>query len=246
MKLEIKFEMKLGMKQMIPMKKSNIFASNYFSNFHGTWVFFYCLIFISGTFLTHCNFQDGGGSDAETITGIVTLPSGKAAALTEVKLIPSDYDPSQPGINLITKTISDSNGNFSFKAFDKNKEYNIIVKKLNLDGGGHYLSAQQMKIKGSNNGKTLFKIQLATSKVFLFSMHGDVYAPADSGIAYFPGTDILTHCNGIDESPIDSVPAGALRFKIVSRAGWQYDTTLTSVFDTTRVSASKSSIKLLP
>ncbi len=188
----------------------------------------------------------GGGSDSETITGLVTLPNGKVAALSEVKLIPSDYDPSHPDEKLITKVISDSMGKFTFNTIDKNKDYNIIVKKLNSENKSQYLWGLEMKVKGSLNGNKAIALQLSNSKVFLFSMHSDVYARADSGIAYFPGTDILTRCDGIVESPIDSVPSGALRFKVISRAGWQYDTTLTSALDTTKVLASRNELKLLP
>ena len=67
-----------------------------------------------------------------------------------------------------------------------------------------------------------------------------------TGIAFFPGTDILAHCDAIKAATVDSVPLGLLRFVVQSRAGWQHDTTLSAARDTTKVSASKNTLILLP
>jgi hypothetical protein len=87
---------------------------------------------------------------------------------------------------------------------------------------------------------------LSAPKVFLVSLHSAAYAAKDSGIAYFPGTDILAHCDAVSVARLDSVPAGAFRIVIESRAGWKHDTTLASVADTARVVADSAGIQVSP
>jgi hypothetical protein len=87
---------------------------------------------------------------------------------------------------------------------------------------------------------------LSAPKVFLVSLHTSDYAATDSGVAYFPGTDIFTHCDAISVSRLDSVPAGATRIVVESRAGWKHDTTLVSVTDTAKVVADSAGIRIAP
>ncbi|MEO6095673.1 MAG: hypothetical protein ABIW76_08325, partial [Fibrobacteria bacterium] len=138
----------------------------------------------------------------------------------------------------IRRAITDDTGGFVFRKVDTTRTYNLIAgdapsKKWALASG----------IRPDGKPRIL---SLSLAKVFLFSMHAETYTLADSGIAFFPGTDILTHCNGAIASKVDSVPAGALRFIVESRAGWQHDTTLAAAADTTKVSAGKSRLILVP
>jgi hypothetical protein len=179
----------------------------------------------------------GGGSDTETLTGLVAL-DGKPAVRVTVKLIPADYDPSRPDSASIRRAVTDDSGLFKFEKLDTAKAYNVIAGDPPRKSWA-FASA----VKAGAGRKAL---SLALAKVFAFSMHADNYQPADSGIAYFPGTDILTHCNGLTPSLIDSVPSGALHFIVASKAGWSHDTTLVSVGDTAKVSAAKSGLTFLP
>jgi hypothetical protein len=89
-------------------------------------------------------------------------------------------------------------------------------------------------------------LSLSAPKIFLVSLHSSAYAAKDSGIAYFPGTDILARCDAISVSRLDSVPEGASHFVIESRAGWKHDTTLVSVADTAKVVADSAGIRISP
>ena len=179
----------------------------------------------------------GGGSDTETLKGWVRDGANAPAAHVRLKLIPSDYDPSHPDSNLIRRTLSDDTGHFEFKGLDSSRSYNLIAG--DPDHRAWALAA------GLRAGASR-AISLSLAKVFLFSLHGDGYTLADSGIAYFPGTDILAHCGGLSPARVDSVPAGVLRFIVASRAGWQHDTTLAAAADTTKIAASRARVTLLP
>jgi hypothetical protein len=180
----------------------------------------------------------GGGSDTETLTASITTLDGKPAARTLVKLIPADYDPSHPDTTLIRRAYTDSDGVIRFDSLSAKARYNLIAGKAEEKA---WAFAGNLKAGAGSE-----PLPLALAKVFLFTMHSEDYNVRDSGIAYFPGTDILTHCNGLTESVVDSVPMGALRFVVESRAGWKHDTTLTSVEDTADVVASRSGMRLSP
>lgn len=199
-----------------------------------------CLIFSACLFLSACIFHEGGGSDTETLTGTVSLPAGAPAARTMVKLIPIDYDPSQPDDSRIRRTLTDDAGRFNFGKLEKGGTYNVIA--------GNTLEKTWALAKGVLPGTKNKALVLAQAKVFLFDLHAENYQRADSGVAYFPGTDILTRCDGLRASRVDSVPAGALRFVVESRLGWAHDTTLASasVIDTAKVLATKNGVVLNP
>jgi hypothetical protein len=180
----------------------------------------------------------GGGSDSETLTGLVSSPDGFPAVAALVKLIPATYDPSNPDPALIRRTVTDDSGAFRFEKLDSTATYNLIAGKAG-DKSWAFAGAQKP-------GPGRRPLALSRAKVFLFSMHAEDYQTRDSGVAYFPGTDILTRCDGVSSSKVDSVPLGALRFVVASRAGWVRDTTLAAAADTTRVSASKNRLTLFP
>jgi hypothetical protein len=180
------------------------------------------------------SFTDGGGSDTETLTGIVTGSGGVPAARTLVKLIPADYDPSHPDTARIRRVLTGADGKFSFGKLEAGRAYNVIAGRA-----AEKSWAFAPGLKAGPGGRTL---SLTLAKVFYFSLHSEIYMPKDSGIAYFPGTDILAHCNGLTASLVDSVPMGALSFVVESRAGWKHDTTLVNVNDTVDVEASEAGI----
>lgn len=180
----------------------------------------------------------GGGSDTETLTGWVASPTGQPSARTLVKLIPADYDPSRPDTTRIRRAMTDDSGHFRFEKLEKAKAYNVIA-----GNAGEKSWALASGLTAGPERKTL---SLTLAKVFLFSLHSDAYTLQDSGIAYFPGTDIFTRCNGVTTSVVDSVPMGALRFVVESRTGWKHDMTVISVKDTTEVVASKDGLILYP
>jgi hypothetical protein len=180
----------------------------------------------------------GGGSDTETLTGVVTGPSGAGAAGVQVKLIPAGYDPSRPEAARIRRTRTGSDGSFRFEKVDTAAAWNLIAGETGLAA---WAFADGVRAGGSPRS-----LALSAPKVFLVSLHATVYAAKDSGIAYFPGTDILTRCDARSVSRLDSVPAGASRIVIESRAGWKHDTTLVSVADTAKVVADSAGIRITP
>jgi hypothetical protein len=193
---------------------------------------------ILGMALIAAACMQGGGSDTETITGSVSLRSGAPAAGAVVKLIPSGYDPARPDATPIRKAIVDASGTFRFGDLDAGGTFNVIAGK---PGDKTWAFAGQVKAGGA--GTDLF---LDPAKVFLITLHSEDYTRADSGVAFFPGTDILARCDGISVSAIDSVPAGVLRLVVESRAGWKHDTTLVSIGDTAQVSADRNGIVYTP
>lgn len=212
--------------------------------FSARFVLSVCMLFssclLSACLLSACLFQEGGGSDTETLTGSVSDPAGAPAARTAVKLIPADYDPSRPDASRIRRALTDGAGRFSFGNLEKGKTYNVIAGKPAENAWAY--------ADGALPGGNPHALTLTQAKVFLFGLHAEGYQKADSGIAYFPGTDILTRCDGISFSKVDSVPDGALRFVVESRAGWAHDTTLASasVVDTAKIIATRDGVVLNP
>lgn len=184
------------------------------------------------------DIKPGGGSDTETLRGTVRDGLAAPAARIALKLIPEDYDPRRPDTLSIRRAISDDTGGFAFANVDTTRTYNLIAGDA---PARKWAIASGIRPDGKPQA-----LSLSLAKVFLFSMHSGSYARADSGIAFFPGTDILAHCDGVTASKVDSVPAGALRFIVESRAGWQHDTTLAAAADTTKVSAGASKLILIP
>jgi hypothetical protein len=182
--------------------------------------------------------QNTGGSDTETLTGFVSGADGSALPGIPVKLLPASYDPSHPEPALIRRVLTDTAGKFSFAKVDTAMLWNVIA--------GDSARKSWALAQGLRPGPAAAPLSLSLGKVFLISLHTSAYAIRDSGIAYFPGTDILTRCDAMSVSKVDSVPAGATRFVIESRAGWKYDTTLAVPGDTARVRADRNQFLVAP
>ncbi len=186
---------------------------------------------------THPPIVDGGGSDTETLTGLVSFNDGLPAVGVPVKLLPAAYDPSHPDTSLIRRSVTDSKGEYSFESVDTLKLWNVIAGDK---GRNAWALARNLR-----PGKPA-SLNLSTGKIFLVTLRVANYATSDSGIAFFPGTDILTRCDSRSVSAVDSVPAQALRFVVESRAGWKHDTTLVAVADTARIRADRNQIVITP
>lgn len=182
-------------------------------------------------------FRQGGGSDTETLTGRVTGADGIPANGVPVKLLPAAYDPSHPDTSNIRRSVTDANGQYRFDSVDTHRLWNVIAGDKNRNA---WALARDRKPGLS------VPLTLKTAQVFLVTLHVANYASSDSGIAFFPGTDILTRCDSRSVSAVDSVPAEALRFVVESRAGWRHDTTLTAALDTARIRADKNQIVITP
>lgn len=182
--------------------------------------------------------QQGGGSDTETLTGMVATLDGLPAARIPVKLLPAGYDPSRPDTALIRRAITDENGAYRFEGVDTARLWNVIA--------GDVASRSWALARDLRPGGPAAIVTLGPAKVLLVTLHVGGYVTSDSGIAYFPGTDILARCDARSVSRLDSVPAAATRFVIESRAGWKYDTTLAAAGDTTRVRADRTQILITP
>jgi hypothetical protein len=178
-----------------------------------------------------------GGSDTETLTGRVAYSDGLPAVGVPVKLLPATYDPSHPDTSLIRKSVTDTNGEYRFKSVDTLRQWNVIAGDKTRNA---WVLARNLRPGNA------ISLNLSTGKVFLVSLHAPAYATSDSGIAYFPGTDILTRCDSRSVSAVDSVPSEALRFVVESRAGWKHDTTLVAVADTARIHADRNQIVITP
>jgi hypothetical protein len=180
------------------------------------------------------SLSQGGGSDTETLTGAVSLENGSPAARTLVKLVPPDYDPSHPDTALIRKTMTDAAGNFRFEKLADGKYYNLIAGKPDERA---WAFAESLK-----TGSGRRPLSLSMAKVFLITLEYPGYEGQDSGVAYFPGTDILARCSSLSVSRVDSIPKGVSRIVVESRAGWKRDTTFADVKDTSAVQATKDGI----
>ncbi len=180
----------------------------------------------------------GGGSDTETLTGVITTDNQVAAARILVKLLPANYNPSLPDSTRILKTYTDSLGHFKFTKLDSNAFFNIIA---GVPADHKWVYAESVQVSHRANS-----LALSMSKVVLISLEYAGYETRDSGLAYFPGTDILTRCNGVSASRVDSIPSGVRHIVVTSRAGWAHDSTLVALKDTTQIKADRNGITLLP
>jgi hypothetical protein len=179
----------------------------------------------------------GGGSDTETLTGLVSLESGAPAARVQVKLLPSDYDPSHPGPDSLRIAMTDDSGRFKFDKLDSLAYYNVIAGKR---GERSWALAESLR-----TGPGRKAISLARSRIFMVSLEYYPYEKNDSGIAFFPGTDILVRCDGKNVYKLDSVPAQANHVIVQSNAGWRHDSTFVLVQDSVDLKADVDGITCL-
>ena len=143
----------------------------------------------------------GGGSQTETLTGQVLSDAGVPLPGIRVELLPSGYDPSQPGGADIRTIDTDDSGRFAFDSLDTADFYNVIAGAPALR---QWAYAESLQTRPDPR-----PIALSLASTFLITLHKDgAYSPTDSGIAYFPGTDILARCDGRTTAQVDSIPYG--------------------------------------
>lgn len=184
--------------------------------------------------------QDGGGSDTETLTGILRTAEGEPAVGARVRLIPEGFDPSGTDTSGIRTSITDAEGRYRFQADDafKSGAYNILA--LSRDSGQ---AAFQPGVAPKALPSTL---TLAKARVYFVSLHGDAYASADSGKAWLPGTDLFVRCDGRTASKLGGVPRGIDDLVLESRAGWRHDYTVTLPGDSLVIRANRYEVQCQP
>lgn len=197
------------------------------------------LMLLGALFIVGC--FSGGGSDTETLTGRILKPDGTPSAGTEVKLIPGDYDPAHPDSALIRSTRTDAAGRYSFLTAPVAGSYNLLASDSSDGPAG--LAVFAPALTADSLPKTL---SLAKARVFYITLHRIDYPIADSGKAYFPGTDILIRCQGVAATRLNGVPLGLDRIILESRAGWRHDYQVTVPGDSLNIKANQDSVTVTP
>jgi hypothetical protein len=191
-------------------------------------------------FLTACfsggtdseTFHGGGGTDTETLTGFVVDTRGQPLPHARIKIFSSDYDPAgNKDSNAFTTLRADSNGGFTIAKSTPKGDYRLIVVDSNRNLWG------TLDFTWSADTTTYLKVQALPPRLYRFALESSVYLKSDSGIAYFPGTDILAHCRSGSIERVDSVPAALNRLVVRSRAGWEHDSVLVNLPDSVTVHA---------
>lgn len=182
----------------------------------------------------------GGGSDTETLTGLVATATGAPAARVAVKLLPSGYDPSRPDSAALRVVMTNDSGVFKFEKLDSAGRYNLIAGEA---GARAWAFAESLR-----TGADRKQLALKPAKTFLISLPASGGAPYTGGTAYFPGTDILAHCTAAQVAVVDSVPPGVGHIVVESDAGWKKDSTFAvfadpaTLADTAEVKAAQDSM----
>lgn len=177
----------------------------------------------------------GGGSQTETLTGVVVAESGARLPGVRVKLFPSGYDPSLPDTTLPRVATTDDSGRFTFDRLDTAAYYNVVA---GLPDQRVWAFADSLKTWPGAP-----PLALASATTFRIDLHSSVYSARDSGIAFFPGTDILVRCEGVT-AVVDSVPQGLHRMVLRSRAGWQHVAQVPTNGDTIAVRAYRDAVQI--
>lgn len=156
------------------------------------------------------NMNEGGSSVSPEIPVRVHFASGLPASEAEVRRVTSNFDPSVSGSGILIRK-TDTLGQ-AFLPGKRSVYYNLIAHDSLT---GQWAFAESLRVSEKYDTLTLtdplrVEIHLLTAS-----------SQPDSGLVFFPGTDILIRCRA--ESPCRSgdVPRG-LR-KVVARAfsGWQ-------------------------
>jgi hypothetical protein len=181
--------------------------------------------------------QIGGGSQTETLTGFAYSPSGERLPGIRVKLFPSGYDPSQPDTSLLRQAVTDDSGRFAFTRLDTAAFYNLIAGQ---PAQRLWAYAESLQTRPVDRPLTL-----GLASIVMVDLHSSgTYGLRDSGIAYFPGTDILARCDGSSPARVDSIPAGLRNLILRSRAGWEQRVEVPRDADSVFVRASATNVSI--
>lgn len=184
-----------------------------------------------------------GGSDTETLTGHILAPDGRPAAGVEVTLLPAAYDPSRPEPAKVRTATTDAEGRYSVPKASSGT-YNLVVREAS--GAYGYDAGAGIFAGGLPADSLPDALTLSRARVFYISLHDDAYTPADSGTAWFPGTDILVRCEGATATRVASLPAGLENLVLQSRAGWRHDYRVTQPGDSLDISANPQGVTVSP
>lgn len=179
--------------------------------------------------------SDGGGSDTETLTGLLRTADGQPAANAKVKLIPTAYDPSKPEPGLIRTVYTDAKGAYRFDRSPAAGSFNLLAVGASSDA-----AAFEAGLPADSVPATL---TLSKARVVFLSLHNETYATADSGKAWFPGTDVFIRCEGVTATKLETVPRGMDNMVIESRAGWRHDYRITNPADSLAIHADRNQVR---
>ncbi|MEO6096227.1 MAG: carboxypeptidase-like regulatory domain-containing protein [Fibrobacteria bacterium] len=177
-----------------------------------------------------------GGSDTETLSGLVLTPKGKAAVGARVKLIPSTYDPSQPNASLIREVTTDSQGRYTFPKTPARGSFNILAVGPTQD------AAFIASLSADSVPDTL---RLEPPRTILVTMYGSSYDYAP-GRVWFPGTDILFICNSEASMAMKGLARSLNSLVLESSEDWRHDYTFHIPGDTLVIEVSRFSISAYP
>lgn len=185
----------------------------------------------------------GGGSDTETLTGRILDPGGQPAAGVEVTLVPAAYDPSRPEPNRLRIAVTDAQGRYQLPKA-AGGTYNLLVREAS--GAYGYAGGAGVFAAGLPADSLPASLTLAKARIFYISLHDDAYTAADSGTAWFPGTDILVRCDGTTATKVESLPAGLDSLVLRSLAGWRHDIRVSRSGDSLDIYATRQSVTVTP
>jgi hypothetical protein len=159
------------------------------------------VVFLNISCVQHVT-QGGGGSEVE-VTGYVFISSDKPAPLTQVKLIPQDYNAiAADSTNTLRIDTSDATGHYSFKkvipgiynvqAIQLTARTRLLITSIRVNDVNTVVPTDTLNSPG--------KVKLLLP-----------YSAILKGYAAIPGTDIATTIAiGSSEIILDSVPEGVL------------------------------------
>lgn len=198
-----------------------------------------CLVLILACLSGGC-LKDGGGSDTETLTGLLHTADGKPAAGAQVKLVPSAYNPSLSAPSMIRSAFTDSKGRYRLPRMRKTGggSYNLIAIADGIEEAAFVDSLWSDSVPAV--------LTLERSRVFFISLHGETYQTSDSGKAWFPGTDFFVRCEAAAGGKLDKVPKGISELVIESKAGWRQDYVVTNPQDSLVIRATRLEVQCQP
>lgn len=177
-----------------------------------------------------------GGTDTETLTGLMLTAQGNPAAGARVKLIPSGYDPSRPDTAKIRVAVTDPGGRYTFPKAKDAGSFNLLA--TGSAGDAVFLEA----LPGDSVPDTL---RLGTARMFYVATYGDSY-DYQPGMAWFPGTDLLVRCGTDSSVTMKGVPGNLNYLVIKGDAGWRHEFTVQVPGDTLVIGATQFAIDAHP
>jgi hypothetical protein len=161
----------------------------------------------------------------------------------KVKLVPAAYDPSLPAPAQVRVATTDAEGRYAFPKASGGV-YNLLAR--GAAGAYGESGGTGVYVRGLAADSLPAILSLAKARVFFISLHDDAYTQADSGRAWFPGTDLLVRCEGITATKVESLPAGLDSLVLQSRAGWRHDYRVTVPGDSLSIMANRQGVTAMP